>query len=797
MEATWPSVIDASATRCAHCASALPSGADDAYCCEGCRAVAALVRSGGLDRFYELGGGEGAPVSVRGTSGDRAWLEPLAAAIASADGATRVELDVQGMHCAGCVWLFGALLARAPGGLDVVANSALGRLVLHVEAPFDLARFVDDVERFGYRIGPALKESARARDALLTRTGVAMGLAANAMMFALAIYLGLREGALYQLMRSLELVLAIAVVAVGAPVFVRGALEGLRRGVLHLDLPIAIGMFLALAGSIVAFARGADAGYADTVAVFVALMLLGRWLQSRAIARNRDRLLRSEGAGGLTARRIALGSLSSVRAADVRTGDTLLIAPGEIAVVDGTSASAGAISLDWISGESDPRAIEVSDIVPAGAINRGRSAITLVASMDFDRSPLESLLGRAETRQDPRGSSAFWDRVVRFYVGAVLVIAAASFAAWWLTTHDLIRALEVATAVLVVTCPCGIGIATPLAYELVASSLRRRGLFVRREGALDRAADITQVAFDKTGTLTSGRLELIDADALGTLSAADRAALSNLVARTAHPKSEAVRRALGDTLAIDEHARVSEEPGLGVQARLAGADYRLGSASFACPDAPSATQGDLVFSRDGEAVLDLVTREALRTDATRELRALEAEGYSLVVLSGDALERVRAVAVRLGVGGIPSVAACTPDDKARWIDAHGERPTLFVGDGINDGPAADRALLSGTPAIDRPFLPARTDFFFVTPGLAPIRALLLGGRALRRVARRNLAFAVVYNAFAISLALAGLMRPWLAAILMPLSSLVVIGATAWSLHESRWTPVGGGAAWKS
>nr|MDQ3036660.1 heavy metal translocating P-type ATPase [Myxococcota bacterium] len=145
---------------------------------------------------------------------------------------------------------------------------------------------------------------------------------------------------------------------------------------------------------------------------------------------------------------------------------------------------------------------------------------------------------------------------------------------------------------------------------------------------------------------------------------------------------------------------------------------------------------------------------------------------------------------------VPALSACAPGDKARWLDAHADRPTLFVGDGINDGPAADRAFLSGTPAIDRPFLPARTDFFFVTPGLAPIRALLEGGRALRRVARRNLGLAVAYNAIAVSLAVAGLMRPWLAAILMPASSLAVIAATGFSLRESRWA-TGRSAPWRS
>jgi Cu2+-exporting ATPase len=803
MDTTWPGAIETADRLCAHCASPLPRSASDTYCCEGCRAVAALIHGSGLDRYYALRGGAGTPIALREPSRDRAWLEPIAARVAATDGISRVELDVQGMHCAGCVWLMGALVDRAPGGVDAVANASLGRLVLRVEPSFDLAALVGDIERFGYRVGPPLKQSSGARDELMIRTGVTIGLAANAMMFALAIYLGLREGPLFEMMRTLELVLAIAAVAIGAPVFVRGALEGLRRGVLHLDLPIALGMLLALAGSVWAFAAGADAAYADTVAIFVALMLLGRWLQSRAIARNRDRLLRSEGAGGLSARRIEAGAVHAVRAAEVEVGDTLLVAPGEIAVVDGSLDTPATVSLDWISGESEPRTIEAGASVPAGAINRGSSAFTMRAGTGFDRSPLESLLGRGESDTEARAASRFWDRVSRVYVIAVIAAAALACAAWLAVTGDTARALEVATAILVVTCPCGIGIATPLAYELVTSALRRRGLFVRRERALDRAAEIERVAFDKTGTLTTGRLELASPELLDALRAEDRAALADLVARSAHPKSEAIRRAWAGPLAVREDVSVEELPGRGAHALIDGSHYRLGAPAWAAPAPDRRLRGDVVLARDGEVLLDLVTCEVPRSDAAAELHALAGEGYQLAVLSGDSPRRVAAVVTRLDLDGIPALSDCTPDDKARWIDEHADRPTLFVGDGINDGPAADRAALSGTPAIDRPFLPARTDFFFVTPGLAPIRALLEGGRALRRVARRNLAFAIAYNAVAVSIAAAGLMRPWLAAILMPASSLAVIAATTWSLRESRWArsaapePDGEGAPWRS
>jgi Cu2+-exporting ATPase len=761
---------------CAHCGSTLPIDTSSVYCCIGCQTVAALIAESGLGRYYALRNGATSPVALD-VAHDRQWLEPIVAELRAAQATVSVELDVQGLHCSACVWLIEELLRRARGSA-VVVNPALGRLSLRVEPSFDLAAFVDELERFGYRLGPPLKAPSKARDALLVRAAIAIGLAANAMMFALAIYLGLDEGPVFELMRTLELVLAIVAVAVALPVFARPAIEGLRRGMLHLDLPIALGMTLALGGTIAAFAAGAEAAYADTVAVFAALMLLGRWLQARAIAQNRDRLLKSQGAAGLSARCIIDGALTLVRAGQVREGDRLLIAPSEIAVVDARLEDEATVALDWISGESAPRTLSAGDLLPAGAVNVGANAIRARAETAFDRSPLDALLGRvAPEAKDDRTPSRFWDRVSRFYVIAVLAVATLAFGGWLIATGDLLRAIEIATAVLVVTCPCGIGIATPLAYELAATALRRRGLYVRRERALDRAADVKRVVFDKTGTLTTGQLELCDPTIIADLSPSDAAALFDLAARSAHPKSEAVRRAFGEH-PISEDVHTIEETGRGVHAKIDGHAYFLGGA-------------ELALVRDGVVVAELPTREVLRPDAADEIAALKREGIDVAILSGDAPDRVETMARRLGVSD--ATASCSPHDKAEWLEAHRDRTTLFVGDGINDGPAADVADLAGTPAIDRPHLPGRTDFFFVTAGLAPIRALLLAGLTLRRVARRNLVIAALYNSLAIGLAVGGLMAPWLAAIFMPASSLLVVSSTALSLRESRWKVT----SWKS
>ncbi len=778
-------------TECAHCGSALAMNASDPYCCAGCRAVAALLNAGGLGRYYELRNGRGVPVpSVDVARRDLAWLAPLRERLDATDGVCRLALDVSGMHCAGCVWVLETIFRRREGAVRLVCNPALGQLEMWVSRDFALEELVREVEPFGYLLGPALKTSAKSEETLLLRTGVAIALAANAMMFALAIYLGLNDGPLFTLLRTLEVALAAGAVAVALPVFGRSALEGIRRGVLHLDLPIALGMILAFGGTVWAYFDRPHASYGDTVAIFAALMLLGRWLTQRVVSRNRDRLLRSEGADGLFARRIEEGRVHVVRCSKLCAGDSLLVAPGEIVAVDATLESGPAsVSMDWISGESAPRTLRTGETVPAGAFCAGASAMRLRAQTAFADSPLVTLLGRPMPETDPKTSSVWWDAVARVYVASVLLLAALALIGWWLWSGDLARALEITTALLVVTCPCGIGIATPLGYELVGSRLKRLGSYIRRERLLERVPAVRRVVFDKTGTLTTGAPELIDPAALDRLDPQARAALADLVARSAHPKSSAIRQGLvargADSLR--EEIEVLEVPGEGLEACIDGSIWRLGRAPWAVDCAESAD--DAVFSRDGLEVCRFATCEALRPDAREEISALEREGCEVWILSGDTNDRVRSIAAQIGVPEVRAIGGCTPAEKAEWIAAHDHGDTLFVGDGINDGPAAEIAFIAGTPAIDRPFLPSRADFYFVTPGLGPIRALLHAGRRLRAVIRRNLAFAVVYNAFAVALCIAGVMQPWIAAIAMPASSVLVLSITAFSLRDGALTSI--------
>lgn len=781
---------------CLHCGALVPAGAPAAYCCAGCRVVHRALRGAGLTRYYQLRGATGEPAAdLHLERRDHKWLEPLAQSLRCSTCTTQLSFKVQGVRCAACVWLIQELFGRQPGAGRIIVNSGLGTLELLAASDFPLLRFVNELESFGYLVGPYTRNDSDSApsDDLFLRAGVCVALAGSAMMFAAAIYFGLHDGPLYRLLHTLNFGCATLAVLVGGPVFIKSAWRAVQQRILHLDLPIAVGIVLTYSAALWSFVSGdTRAAYYDTLAIFIALMLIGRWLKQRIVVRNQRQLLERDGSESLLARRIEGDQVRLVACQELRVGDELLVPPGDLVPVDALTIGSGALcSLDWINGESAPVAYAVGSEIPAGAFNAGHSALRVRATMGFVDSPLCQLLARPrpDDAQAPRRYHLF----SAAYVLGVLSAALGGFAYWAWRTGDAIAGLEVATAVCVVTCPCAIGIATPLAYDFALAGLRRAGLFVRSASFLDRAVQIRRVVFDKTGTLTTGRLSLQDTAPLTQLTDEQLDALYTLVAGSVHPKSLAVQHALERSPVHLLPGLVTEIPGEGVQACLAGGQYRLGRKGFALgaaepPEPPSAPPpdpqtDDLFFCADGRLLIALRTCETERNDAGAELAQLTAAGYQPWILSGDEPARVQQLAQALHIPPERAIGGLSPSGKSDWIAAHDRNDLLMIGDGINDSLAVGRAFASGTPSIDRALMPWRTDFYFVTPGLAPIGLSLRVARRLAAVVRRNQLFGVSYNLGVVALSLLGLMRPWLAALLMPLSSIAVLTATSLSLSS--------------
>ena len=776
---------------CTHCALPIPAERrGSAYCCNGCEVVHGLLSEQGLLRFYDLGGRATGAVGAPPRSVVLDWYDDAVAAARTGGRLVSLTLDVQGIRCAACVWLLQELWRRRGGGPDLRIDPSLGRATFTCDPEQrGLRAYLETVARFGYPMAPASKEAPR-DDGLLVRLGICVALAMNAMLLGVSLYFGLDEegGELLDVFLWVGALLATASVVVGGPVFFRAALAGLRAGMVHMDLPISIGLLLAWGGSMWGLLTGGEV-YFDTVAIFIAFMLGGRFLQQRTLRRNRDQVLRDDGAEHLRVRRRTAAGIEQAPVAKVRKDDELLLAPGDLVPVQcRLLAACASFSLDWINGESEPRAFAQGELVPAGAFQAGRSAVRAVATADYLQSGLAELLNRPPVdREDTRGRVTFWDRLARWYSTGVLAAAALGCIAWWFV--DPSRSLPVAVSVLVITCPCAMGIATPLAFHLATAALRRGGVFVRSASLFDKVPLLRKVVFDKTGTVTFGGLRASTGDQVEGI---ERDVLATMAASSNHPASQAVLEALGPDARFLDDLVVQELPGKGLLALHEGIEYRFGSASHVATggvvftEAPAARAAHLAAG--SRLVATFVLEEDFRSGAEAEVAALRRRGLDVHLLSGDRVDRVEAAALRMGIEPARAHGAMSPDQKAAYVRELDDGDVLMVGDGINDAPAFAEAFCAGTPALDRPVLPSRADFFFRGAQMGAVSSVFDVSLLLRRTIRTNLALALAYNLSTIVLCFAGAMTPVLCAILMPLSSLALVTTTGWRMRRA-WRPV--------
>jgi Cu2+-exporting ATPase len=728
-----------------------------------------------------LGGGKTGAVGVAPKTPALDWLPEQEANGRAVDGTVRLSLDVQGIRCAACVWLLQEVWKRQPGAKALRVDASLGRAQLVYDgAQQTAAKFLARTAQLGYPMAVASR-TPRRETGLLVRLGVCAAIAMNAMILAFAQYFGLTAagGSLDALFGWVSLGLASASVAIGGPVFFRAAWAGLRSGTVHMDLPISLGLLLAYAGSVHGLLSG-GAVYFDTVAIFIAFMVGGRFVQERTLARSRDLVLADDGVEHLRSRRIVDGRIEVAPVRALAAGDQLLLAPGDLVPVRVRLGAAASISLDWIDGESEPRAFAVGDDIRAGAFVAGRRAVPATVVADYANSGLAELLQQTRIeRDDGRGRVRFWERLARSYSMAVLLFAALGAALWYFL--DASRSIPVAVAVLVITCPCAMGIATPLSFHLALAGLRRRGVFVRTQSLLDKLPLVRKVVFDKTGTVTFGGLR---AEAVVEPRPEVLAVLATMAASSNHPASQAVLAALPSDAGFVPDLTVEEQPGGGLIAQFDGCEYRLGSAHFGGVEADPANPRECVFAQNGTALARFRLEEDFRDGAAGEVAALRARGLEVHMLSGDRPDRVAAAAALLGVDPKLAIGGMSPEGKADYVRRIDQRDTLMVGDGINDAPAFAASFCAGTPAMDRPVLPARSDFFFRGAQAGAVVAALDAAQRRSRVVRANLALAVAYNSSTIVLCFCGLMTPLLCAVLMPLSSIALVLHTTVRLGRS-------------
>ena len=595
------------------------------------------------------------------------------------------------------------------------------------------------------------------------------------MAFSLPRYLGMPES--FALAPTFELIGALSATlsfAVGGSYFIHRAWHSLRAGVLHVDTPIALGIVTAFLGSLAGWMTGtAGLLYFDFVSVFIFLMLLGRRIQTAALEKN-QRLLPTANIEEAKVDWIK-GDAESIAVPSLKRGMTFRVNPGGIVPVSGRLVSAKTcFGTESINGERDPRFLSTGAIVPSGAGLLGNAAADIEAVEDWNESLLYRLVHATESLNDQRSPM---EHVLRAYLAVVLVMGVGGFIGYAIA-GQIGKGLQVMISVFVVSCPCALGVALPLADDLAAARMSDIGIFVKRANLWQRLLKIRKVFVDKTGTLTPESVSLRDPEQLSHLSDRERSALQMMTASSLHPLSRTLYSALvihgPGSAGVSVTGTCEEITGKGVQ--LMEPDGTRWELSRDDSGQTSATQ----FRCAGKVIANFDFDDAPRAGAREQIDRLQRKGIAFHILSGDAQEKVSAMAAAVGIPLASAHGALEPADKAAEIRQLGGDDALYLGDGANDSIAVGEVLCSGALVADASLLQNKADFYVMGQSFRFLSPLFHTARQRCQAVRNAFAFAVIYNVACLSIALSGHMNPLLAAILMPLSSVATIAIVRYS-----------------
>lgn len=766
---------------CRHCNGELSAGRADGFCCNGCAGAFALIGGLGLGDWYRRRGQEQIFRPIDVGDAETVTLDPARYVVTKPDGTAALDLLIEGMHCAACVWLIEQALARQPGVVAARLNMTTRRL--HVEWQPDrvtASTLVDTVTRLGYRATPfdpcRLGDSARREEKELLRCLAVAGFAAaNIMLMSVAVWSG-HAGSMGEATRGVfhfvSALIAIPTVAYAGRPFFRSAAVALKARRLNMDVPISLGVTLATLMSLYQTLIGGQHAYFDAAVSLLFFLLIGRYLDRLARARAHGAAEHLVALQASAVRRVLPdGRREAIPASEVAVGDRVAVAVGERIGVDGTVAVGRSdIDTGLVTGESLPQTAGPGTQVFAGTLNlSGPLEITVSAAAGGTLlAEIAQLMEAAE--QGRSGHVRLADRVARAYAPVVHVLGLSTFLLWLALGAGWEQALMNAIAVLIITCPCALALAVPAVQVVASGRLFRAGVLLKSADALERLANVNTVLFDKTGTLTVGRPQL----RIGEGYNADDLMLASAIAANSR---HVLARALANSgaaapLPADQ---VREIPGDGLVAQTATGEVRLGRAAFVGAPTSEINEGPEVWLRhpDGRlARFQFV--DPVRPDAAATVAGLSKGGLTVGLLSGDRPDVVEAIARRVGIadwrGGVsPSAKVAAIADR----QAQGAR-VLMVGDGLNDAPALAAATVSMSPSSGADITQTAADLVFQGDRLAGVALARQVALRSRRLAWQNIAVALGYNALAVPLAVAGQVTPLVAAIAMSSSSLVVV-----------------------
>jgi Cu2+-exporting ATPase len=798
------------AIDCFHCGLPVPEksnwsttidGVSRPMCCPGCQAVAQAIIDTGFADYYST------RIGYSATADQQTLIPPELALYDGEENAAQfgdsVEngeaiFSIEGIRCAACVWLIERRLGRLPGVRSADMNVGTGRLAVRWSRadckPSDILRALREI---GYAAYPydATKHGEqleRARKRLFRRLFIAGLSMMQVMMYAVPVYMakdGTMDADMTKLMRWAGLLLTLPAMAYSAQPFFVGTWLNLKNRMLGMDVPVTLGIVAAFVGSVAATLRGIGDVYFDSITMFIFLLLCSRYLELGARRKAASALDNLHHALPASAARMAgypdIRDTELVAAARLAGGDVILVKPGEAFAADGVILEGDtAVDLSLLTGESRAQRKMVGASVPGGSVNVSQPVVLRVTNTAGE-STLSVLMSLIERAGQGKPQIALWaDRVAAWFVAVLLVFAVAVFVAWHFI--DPARAWPIAIAVLVVSCPCALSLATPTVLAAATDRLLRQGVLIVRPHVLETLHRSTHVIFDKTGTLTEGKPVLRHIETLGDAPAALclRVAAA-LAANSSHPLSEALVAALtrensssGGNLRCHE---IEHVVGRGLEGVVDGIRYRLGSAAFV--EELSGCRASIPASSDlvsiylgigGACLARFDMADGLREDARRVVEYFQAKGKTVVLLSGDQQAVTQHIADQLGIAA--ALGQTLPEQKLAYVQNLQREGAVvaMVGDGINDAAVLSAANVSFAMGGGTALAQMHADSVLLSGQLSSLTILDETASKTIAVIRQNLIWATLYNLIAIPAAALGWLNPWMSGVGMSLSSVVVV-----------------------
>jgi Cu2+-exporting ATPase len=688
------------------------------------------------------------------------------------NGLVQTELSVPDIHCGACI----TLIERELGAMDDVASARVNLSTRRVTVCWrddGAPQFVEKLAGLGYPANlfdTEAAESDKTRSELMRAIAISGFAAGNIMLLSVSVWSG-ADGATRDLFHWLSALIALPALLFAGRIYFRSAWNALKHGRMNMDVPIALGVSLAFGMSLYETINHGEHAYFDASVSLLFFLLIGRTLDH--VMRDKARaavkgLVRLQPKGAVVLRNN--GSRAYMPLGDISVGMQLLVTAGERVPVDGVVTD-GMSDMDCslVNGESAPQTTEKGDAVRAGTLNLS-GPLTIRVTAIARESFLAEIVRLMEAAESGRGTyRRIADRASALYSPVVHLTALLTCIGWLLISGDWHKAITIAIAVLIITCPCALGLAVPIVQVVAARRLFENGIMVKDGSAMERLAEIDSVVFDKTGTLTSGHPVATSTFAENPRALEIAAALAAL---SRHPSARAIAETYPSSALPFEEVR--EHPGLGISARLGDKRYRLGRACWVLRDPDVASGAATVLGEDGAYGAGFAFTDRLRADAPRAIATLRSAGIGIEMLSGDRAAAAAETAKILGIDHWQ--AEVLPGDKVNRLNelAQEKHRVLMVGDGLNDAPALAAAHVSMAPATAADIGRNAADFVFLRESLAAVPLALSVSREAGKLIRQNFALAIGYNALAVPIAILGYVTPLVAAIAMSVSSILVI-----------------------